>query len=110
MRLPFTTGKKDFAMSTEKNTVPVITSMKDSQSEEIPNGGTTSSTVVQSSGLASAGDELQIFDGATLKGRVVADAAGNWHFILTALSLGVHSITARGRDLNSQARTFTVKA
>jgi hypothetical protein len=31
MTLPFTTGKKDFAMSTEKNTVPVITSMKNSQ-------------------------------------------------------------------------------
>ena len=95
-------------MSTEKNTVPVITSMKDSQGEENPNGGTTSSTVVQSSGLASAGDELQIFDGATLKGRVVADAAGTWHFILTALSVSRHAITAKGRAGISAPRTFIV--
>lgn len=97
-------------MSTEKNTVPVITSMKNSQGEEIPNGGITSSTVVQSSGLASDGDKLQILDGATVMGQVVADAAGRWHFSLTGLSLGGHSITAKGQAGGSAARTFTVKA
>ena len=95
-------------MSTEKNTVPVITSMKNSQGEEIPNGGITSSTVVQSSGLASDCDKLQILDGATVMGQVVADAAGRWHFHLRDLSVSMHSITARGQAGVSAPRTFIV--
>ncbi|MFJ5255732.1 hypothetical protein ACIP8I_11085 [Pseudomonas sp. NPDC088414] len=95
-------------MSIKKNTVPVITSVKNSQGEEIPNGGITSSTVVPLSGLAPAGDELQILDGATVMGQVVADAAGTWHFHLMDLSVSTHSIRARGQAGVSAPRTFIV--
>lgn len=97
-------------MSTEKTTVPVITSVKNSQGEEIPNGGTTRGSVVQLNGLASAGDELNIFDGATVKGQVVADAAGTWVFNLAGLPVKMYSITARGRAGVSAPRTFSVAA
>jgi hypothetical protein len=110
MRLPTTTGKKDFAMSTEKNTVPVITSVKNSQGEEVPDGGTTRGSVVHLSGLAPAGDELEIFDAATMKGLVVATAAGTWLFELKDLSVKTYSIKAIGRGLHSNTRRFTVAA
>ncbi|MGU9850926.1 hypothetical protein ACU680_09025 [Pseudomonas koreensis] len=97
-------------MSTEKNTVPVITSLKDSKGAEIPNGGTTSATAVELSGLAPAADTVEIFDNAAVKGRVTANAAGDWLFHLTGLSVGVHSITAKGEAGTSAAHRFTVVA
>ena len=95
-------------MSTEKDTVPVITSVKNSQGEEVPDGDTTRGTVVRLSGLASADDELEIFDAATRKGQVVATAAGTWLFDLTDLSVSRHAITAKGWAGISAPRTFIV--
>lgn len=94
-------------MSAEKNVVPVITSVRDDEGE-IDNGGTTSATSVQLSGAADAGEKVEIFDGAVLRGQVVVGAAGLWDSRLTSLMVGAHSVTARGSAGTSPVRTFIV--
>ncbi|ROO05097.1 hypothetical protein BK673_22870 [Pseudomonas fluorescens] len=96
-------------MSAEKNVVPVITSVKDDKGE-IPDGGATSATYVQLSGGAAAGEKVEIFDGAVLRGQVVVGAAGRWDFHLTGLKQGIHSITAKGSAGTSPVRSFIVSA
>lgn len=96
-------------MSAEKNVVPVITSVRDDKGD-IPNGGATSATSVQLSGVAAAGEKVEIFDGAVLRGQVVVSAAGRWDFHLTSLMLGTHSVMAKGGAGMSSTRTFTVVA
>jgi hypothetical protein len=96
-------------MSAEKNVVPVINSVRDDKGE-IPNGGATSANSVQLSGVAAAGEEVEIFDGAVLRGRVVVSAAGSWDFDLTSLMPGAHSVMAKGSAGMSSARSFTVIA
>ncbi|POA44419.1 hypothetical protein C1893_25495 [Pseudomonas sp. MPR-ANC1] len=97
-------------MSVDKNAVPAITSVKDDQGSEIPNGGATTATSVQLNGLAGAGENVQILDGVVVRGQVVATAAGHWALSLTGLTRAPHSITARGEAGFSPARTFTVIA
>ena len=89
--------------------VPVITSVRDDKGE-IPNGGATSATSVQLSGVAAAGEKVEIFDAAVLRGQVVVSAAGRWDFRLTSLMLGAHSVMAKGSAGMSSIRTFTVVA
>ncbi|MHC8298562.1 hypothetical protein [Pseudomonas sp. ZS1P83] len=93
---------------------PVITSVKDSKSVEIPNAGTTVDTTVTLSGTASKGQQVTIFDGTTPKGTVTAHATtGAWTLALTALSVAAHSFTAKalyGSGQVSAARTMTVIA
>lgn len=97
-------------MSVDKNAVPAITSVKDNQGSEIPNHGATTATAVQLSGLAGAGEKVEILDGSVLKGQVVVNSAGHWALHLTGLAVGIHSITAKGAAGTSPARTFTVIA
>lgn len=97
-------------MSAEKNVVPVITNVKDDNGVEIPNGGATSANSVQLSGVAPAGEEVEIFDGAVPRGRVVVSATGGWDFHLTSLMPGAHSVMAKGSAGMSSARSFTVIA
>ncbi|MHC8340431.1 Ig-like domain-containing protein [Pseudomonas sp. HLT2-19-2] len=91
---------------------PVISSVKDSKSVEIPNAGTTVDTTVTLSGTASKGQQVTIFDGTTPKGTVTAHATtGAWTLALTALSVAAHSFTAKalyGSGQVSAARTFSV--
>lgn len=50
-------------------------------------------------GTAEANSTVDIFDGATKIGTVAADNAGNWSFtVATALSEGIHAITAKATD------------
>ncbi|MDI3274810.1 hypothetical protein [Pseudomonas sp. AL03] len=90
---------------------PVITSVKDSKSVEIPNAGTTVDTTVTLSGTASKGQQVTIFDGTTPKGTVTAHAkTGTWTLVITALSVAAHSFMAKARygsEPVSAARTFT---
>ncbi|WP_322846007.1 hypothetical protein [Pseudomonas sp. B33.4] len=95
-------------MSAEKNGVPTITSVKDDKGLEIPNGGATSATAVHLSGFAVAGEKVEIFDAAVSRGQAVTSAAGLWDLGLPGLTLGIHSITAKGSAGSSPARTFTV--
>ncbi|MHC8349469.1 hypothetical protein ACYZT7_08850 [Pseudomonas sp. RT4P38] len=93
---------------------PVITSVKDSKSVEIPNAGITVDTAVTLSGTASKGQQVTIFDGTTPKGTVTAHATtGIWTLALTALPVAAHSFTAKalyGSGQVSAARTMTVIA
>ncbi len=97
-------------MSTGKNVVPVITTVKDEKGVEIPNGGATSATSVHLSGFAAAGENVEILDAGVPKGQVVASGAGGWTLLLTGLALGAHSITAKANAGISPTRNFTVVA
>jgi hypothetical protein len=97
-------------MTTEKNSVPTITSVRDSQGVEIPNGGATPSSNLQLSGFASAGDRVEIIDNNVVKGQILANATGAWLFYLMGLSVGGHSISAKGQAGISAPRTFSVVA
>ncbi|MHC8391974.1 hypothetical protein ACYZTM_29110 [Pseudomonas sp. MDT2-39-1] len=91
---------------------PEITSVKDPQSVEIPNGETTIHTSVTLSGTASAGQKVEIFDGPTPKGIADVGSNGIWTHLQTGLSVASHSFTAKalyGSGLvSTPPRTLTV--
>jgi hypothetical protein len=97
-------------MSAEKNGAPTIASVKDDNGVEIPHGGATSATSVHLSGLAVAGENVEILDGLVSKGQVIASGTGRWALLLTGLALSAHSITAKGNAGISFARNFIVVA
>lgn len=78
-------------------------------------GGVTNDNTPVLSGKAEPGSTVNIYDGATLIGSVVADAQGNWGLELSeALGDGAHSLTANATDLagnvgpSTPALDFTV--
>ncbi|WP_429580327.1 Ig-like domain-containing protein [Pseudomonas frederiksbergensis] len=91
---------------------PTITSVKDAKDVEVPHNGFTFETSVTLTGTASKGQKVQILDGDTVKGEPTADATtGIWTLMVSVLSLGAHSFTAKalyGSEQVSAARTFTV--
>jgi hypothetical protein len=90
---------------------PVITSVKDPYGEEVPNGTTVTNDNVTLTGTATAGLEIEIFDGATLKDTATVNASGVWTRGIGGLAVGPHSLTAKGvygSNPVSAARTFTV--
>ncbi|MFJ2386013.1 hypothetical protein [Pseudomonas koreensis] len=74
---------------------PAITAAHDASGIAIANGGTTSDTSVTLSGTANAFLEVEIFDGTASKGKVRADASGQWRFTLTGLTRASHGFTAK---------------
>lgn len=96
-------------MSTSKSnaTAPVIVSIRDSKGE-VPQNGKTSDTSVTVAGHSEPGTNVEVFDGAMLKGTVPADAAGKWLMALGGLTVGEHSIMARADGSVSASRTFSV--
>ncbi|MCU0122326.1 Ig-like domain-containing protein [Pseudomonas sp. B2M1-30] len=96
-------------------TAPTLTSVKGSPSgAEIPEGGTTIETAVTLSGTAAKGQQVEVFDGATSKGKATADAStGIWTLLVTGLAIASHSFKAKalyGAGAESGTRTFTVTA
>ncbi|QKF51747.1 hypothetical protein [Pseudomonas graminis] len=92
---------------------PTITSIKDSQGQEIPDNGSTADTQVTLTGRASMGLNVQVLDGATVKGTATADANGNWSLLLTGLSVAPHAMKAKamyGAGAESAVRSFTIIA
>ena len=90
---------------------PVITSVKDPYGKEVPNDTTVTNDSVTLTGTATAGLEVEIFDGATLKGTATVNASGVWTRGIGGLAVGPHSLTAKGvygSNPVSAARTFTV--
>jgi hypothetical protein len=92
---------------------PTIVSVKDAQNVEIPNDGSTTSTTVTLSGLASILQDVQILDNATVdKGTVRANANGVWSQQVTGLSVAAHSFTAKGlygdQPVSEPPRTLSV--
>lgn len=93
-------------------TVPVVTSVRDSQ-KEIPNAGKTTETTVTVSGNAAAGQQVEVFDNSKSKGRVSVTAAGEWTQVIGELALTGHSVKAIARygdEPESNVRTFTVES
>jgi hypothetical protein len=90
---------------------PVITSVKDPYGKEVPNDTTVTNDSVTLTGTATAGLEVEIFDGATLKGTATVNASDVWTRGIGGLAVGPHSLTAKGvygSNPVSAARTFTV--
>jgi hypothetical protein len=92
---------------------PTITSIKDSNNIEIPPDGFTVDTNVVLTGSASANLEVEIFDGATSRGKVRANAGGQWTLTLTGLSVALHAMKAKADYAShpeSPERKFTITA
>ncbi|MCP4303300.1 MAG: hypothetical protein GY788_00145, partial [bacterium] len=65
----------------------------------------TSDTTLNLTGTAEAGATVKVFDGATLLGKVVANANGAWSFTTTALTEGPHGFTAKAKDTAGNTKT-----
>jgi hypothetical protein len=78
-------------------TAPTLTSVKGSPSGvEIPQNDTTVETAVTLSGVAAKGQQVEIFDGATSKGKATADpTTGKWERLVTGLIAAAHSFKAK---------------
>ncbi|MDU8362610.1 hypothetical protein [Pseudomonas syringae group sp. J309-1] len=89
---------------------PTISNIQDAAGVEIPPNTTTFNTSVTLSGTAAAGQQVQIFDGASSLGIVTA-TGGTWTLPLTGLALKAYSVKVRGlygSNPESDVRTFTV--
>ncbi|WP_447784130.1 Ig-like domain-containing protein [Pseudomonas germanica] len=100
-------------LTVEALRAPTLTSVKGSPSgNEIPENGFTVETAVILSGVAAAGREVEVLDGADIKGKETADGVtGIWNLPVANLSNAKHSFTARYVEqpaLVSAARTLTV--
>jgi hypothetical protein len=92
---------------------PTITHIKDTQGTEIPPDGFTVDNSVALTGNASAGLEVEIFDGAVSRQKVNANAGGQWTLTINTLSVGRHDMKVRanyGSNPESAVRKFTVTA
>jgi hypothetical protein len=90
---------------------PTISSIKAASGAEIPAGGITVETSVTVTGAASAGLEVEVFDGSASKSKATANTNGQWALAITSLADGAHSIKARalyGDGVYSQVYGFTV--
>jgi hypothetical protein len=92
---------------------PAITGVKDSIRENIAEGGTTADFAVTLSGTASAGQNIQLYDGASTIGPVIkAQTNGDWSQIIDELTLKTYSFTAVAKYgsglVSAPPRTFRV--
>ena len=94
-----------FTMDTTAPVAPTITAPPDNSFQN--------STTVTLSGTAEAGATVEVFEGATSRGTVVA-TGGTWTRSIPSVGEGSHTYTATARDAagnvsgNSNARTITV--
>ncbi|PSS46717.1 hypothetical protein [Pseudomonas sp. BBP2017] len=92
--------------------IPSITRVEDSRGD-VANGGSTVDTAVILSGTASAGLEVELFEGTQSWGTVPVDGDGNWRLSRTGLAISGYSLEARARygdEWASEVRTFQVVA
>jgi YVTN family beta-propeller protein len=94
---------------------PTLDSVKGSPSgEDIPDNGYTVETAVTLSGTATKGLEVEVFDGATSRGKATANATtGIWTLSVSGLSQTAHRFTAKalyGSGEVSSARAINVTA
>ncbi|MEQ7917571.1 hypothetical protein ABQX22_00120, partial [Xanthomonas sp. WHRI 1810A] len=90
---------------------PTVSSIKAASGAEIPAGGITVETSVTVTGAASAGLEVEVFDGSASKGKAMANTNGQWTFAITGLADGAHAIKAKalyGNGDESAVRSFSV--
>lgn len=92
--------------------IPSITRVQDSRGDVV-NSGATVDTAVTLVGTASAGLEVEIFEGVQSWGVVPVDGQGNWRLPRTGLTIRGYSLQARARygdEWVSEVRTFQVVA
>ncbi|MGH8438016.1 MAG: hypothetical protein ACRERW_02960 [Pseudomonas sp.] len=92
--------------------IPSITRVEDSRGE-VANGGSTVDTAVTLSGKASAGLEVELFEGAQSWGTVPVDGQDNWRLSRTGLAIRGYTLQAKARygdEWVSEVRTFQVVA
>lgn len=91
---------------------PVITSIVNSQNEEIPPDGSTNDTRVTIRGSAQAQQQVEVFDTGSSKGVATVNAAGVWSQELVDLAAGLHAVKAKaqyGSEPESAIRNFVVQ-
>ncbi|WP_146749629.1 MULTISPECIES: Ig-like domain repeat protein [unclassified Pseudomonas] len=92
---------------------PTISSIKDTSNNEIPADGSTFDNSVTVTGNAAANRQVEIFDGAASKGKILVNASGVWTLVLSGLAPGAHAIKAvaqYGNQPASAVRNFRVSA
>lgn len=92
--------------------IPSITRVEDLRGD-VANGGSTVDTAVTLSGRASAGLEVELFEGAQSWGTVPVDDGGNWRLPRTGLAIRGYSLRAKARygdEWVSEVRSFQVVA
>ncbi|WP_460158135.1 hypothetical protein [Pseudomonas sp. S3_C06] len=102
-------------LTVTEDIVPTIDSVIGTISgNEIPQNGTTVETAVTLSGVAAKGQQIEVFDGTTSKGKSIADlVTGIWELPVTGLSEAAHSFKAKalyGTGAESAVRSLTVTA
>ncbi|MEN7527081.1 Ig-like domain-containing protein [Cupriavidus sp. DL-D2] len=92
----------DFTVDTQAPAAPVVTDVSDDATPgtgPVTSGASANDSTPTLTGTAEAGSTVQIFNGATLIGSVMADANGNWSFTPgTALPDGSYTFTATATD------------
>ena len=89
---------------------PQITSVKDDQGADIPDGTSTEATAVTLRGTGVSDKQVEIFDVIDSKGIAYVNG-GIWTHAVIGLATGHHSFTAKGKygtEPVSQPWTFTV--
>ncbi|MBL6831767.1 MAG: fibronectin type III domain-containing protein, partial [Pirellulales bacterium] len=76
---------------------------------DVPHNGLTDDTTLEITGTAAAAAVVEIRDGATLLGSVVASANGTWSYTTKPLAAGLHSLTATVGGDTTPARNVTVQ-
>jgi hypothetical protein len=85
---------------TSSSTAPVIASFSDDSG--VPGDNITNDNTLTLTGTADANATVQVFDGTTEVGTVVADSNGTWSLTTAALKDGDHSFTAHVTDPSGQ--------
>ncbi|SEN69533.1 Ig-like domain (group 2), partial [Pseudomonas sp. ok272] len=90
---------------------PEITSVKDAYGNEVANDTIIVNDAVDLTGTATAGLEVEIFDGTTSIGTSTVNASGVWTYRVQGMNVGPHRLTAKalyGSNPVSAPRTFSV--
>ncbi len=97
-----TSGPATTTVDAAAPAAPAIASVTDDTdpvSGPLSSGGSTNDATPTIAGTAEANSTVQIFNGTTLLGTVVADGSGNWTFTpTTPLTDGNYSLTATATD------------
>ena len=89
--------------------ITAVTDNAGSVQGDVPHNGTTDDATLEVAGTAPAASVVEIRDGSTLLGSVVASAAGTWSYTTRPLANGVHSLTATVGADTTPARTVIVQ-
>jgi hypothetical protein len=85
---------RNYIVSTNGSTRPVIDSVKDPLGDDVADGANTEHGSVTAEGTAEAGKDVEIFDGLISKGVATADA-GRWKRQVNGLTDGQHELKAK---------------